>query len=530
MACFKDEETRNCQRERSFSSDDLKSLTLDDGTKIVTAPVNDIKRPLCGGIDVHKNILMAAACVTDKATLKAVFYVKGFTTSNSDIRKMAEWFNTYGVTDVCMESTGKYWIPVYDILEQSGMKPVLTHPKYVKQAKGKKTDFRDAVHIANLFRMDLVVASFIPPSDIRDLRELCRYRLKLTYMRTSEKNRFQNSMTISKLRLDSVFSDPFGKSASKIMDYLIHTPKESVQDDAILSLVDKRVKASPDKILDSIRGYEFIGAQRDKLEVISQHLEDINKCIALIDSKLDYYREKYAGIIRHLITVPGISEEAALYILGEIGADMSVWRDSKALTCWAGLTPANNESAKKKKTTSIGKGGHYLKPLLVQCALASIKSTKKHPYFYRKYQTLAKRRGHKKAIIAIARKMLVSIYHMIKSDSDFKPIDYDKVAVQKQNTTELSMKKVIEFLGEQGIDSAVIRMIESQCPKGQSTEKGEIRKEAPEKMAQKKQPESNARKPVSLGHRKRLASIPKRRPRPKRMLPRINGAVATAQD
>ena len=129
---------------------------------------------------------------------------------------MAQWFKDQGVQDACMESTGKYWIPFFNILEQCGLKPVLTHPKYVKQAKGQKTDFRDAIHIASLFRMDLVVASFVPPADIRGLRELCRYRLKLTYMRTSEKNRFQNSMTVSKVRLDCVFSDPFGKSASAI--------------------------------------------------------------------------------------------------------------------------------------------------------------------------------------------------------------------------------------------------------------------------------------------------------------------------
>ena len=522
MACFKNDTQNGFQDYEKCDPDVTKYVFLRDGTRVLTAPVDDIKRPLCGGIDVHKKILMAAACVTDKISLKATFYVKEFTTSNSDIRRMADWFKSFGITDICMESTGKYWIPVYDILEQAGMKPVLTHPKYVKQAKGKKTDIRDAVHIANLFRMDLVVASFIPPSDIRDLRELCRYRLKLTYIRTSEKNRFQNSMTISKLRLDSVFADPFGASASRIMDYLIQTPEEKVQDDVILSLVDKRTKASADEILESIHGYEFIGVQRDKLEVICQHLDGINKCIAQIDKKLEYYSEKYSRIIRHLVTIPGVSETAALYILGEIGADMSVWRDSKSLTCWAGLSPANNESAKKKKTTSIGKGGHYLKPLLVQCALASVKSKRKRPYFYQKYQTLKNRRGHKKAIIAIARKMLVSIYHMIKNDCDFKPIDHDKVTMQKQKTTELNMKSVIDYLGEQGIDIEVIRMIESQRPKEQLKKQEDIRKEKPGKMAQEKQPESIAEGPAPMEHKKRRADIPKRLPGPKRMFPRIN--------
>lgn len=213
MASFQNTTKRGPSSNGKYTTSELENVTLDDGTRVVTSPVTDIKRPVCAGIDVHKSVLMAAICVTNKETLSAVFYVRQFTSANSDIRRMAEWFASYGVVDVCMESTGKYWIPVYDILEQNGLKPILTHPKYVKQAKGRKTGFRDAIHIANLFRMDLVVASFIPPADIRDLRELCRYRLKLTYIRTSEKNRFQNSMTISKIRLDSVFTDPFGKSA-----------------------------------------------------------------------------------------------------------------------------------------------------------------------------------------------------------------------------------------------------------------------------------------------------------------------------
>ena len=158
---------------------------MDDGTRVITSADGDIKRPVCAGIDVHKEILMTAVCKTDSKTLNAVFYVRQFKSTNSDIRTMGAWFQSHGVQDVCMESTGKCWIPVFNILEQCGLRPVLTHPKYVKQAKGQKIDFWDAVHIASMFRMDLVVASFIPPADIRDLRVLCRYRLKLTYMHTS---------------------------------------------------------------------------------------------------------------------------------------------------------------------------------------------------------------------------------------------------------------------------------------------------------------------------------------------------------
>lgn len=449
----------------SYSSEELRSMTMEDGTRVVHSADGDIRRPICAGIDVHKEILMAAICITDTETLEATFYVRKFTTMNHDIRSMAVWLKEYGVQDVCMESTGKYWIPVFNILEQNGIKPILTHPKYVKQAKGQKTDFRDAVHMASMFRMDLVVASYIPPADIRDLRELCRYRLKLTYIRTSEKNRFQNSMTISQVRLDSVFTDPFGKSASAIMEYLIFTEPDMVSDDEILGLVCRRSnrKASDEDILESIHGYEFIGVQRDKLRIINMHLAQIEQCIDMIDEKLGHYCQKYAGIISHLTTMVGITPTSALYILGEIGTDMSVWKEDASLACWAGLSPANNASAGKKKSTRVGNGGHYLKPLLVQCALAAVKSTKKDPYFHYKYETLKKRRGHKKAILAIARKMLVSIYHMIQDDAVFHPVDYEDIAQNTRKTKGLNLNNVIAFLQEQGVEESTVRLVEAQC-------------------------------------------------------------------
>lgn len=514
---------KHVHSEGTYSSGELGNITLDDGTRVVTSPTTDIRRPVCAGIDVHKEILMVAVCRTDPASLNALFYVRLFTSSNSDVRRMAEWLKSYGVEDVCMESTGKYWVPIYDILEHDGLKPVLTHPKYVKQAKGRKTDFRDAIHIANLFRMDLVVASFIPPADIRDLRELCRYRLKLAYMRTSEKNRYQNSMTVSKIRLDSVFSDPFGKSASAIMSYLVGSEPEDVRDEDILKLVDRRVKAPREDILDSIHGYEFIGVQRDKLRIIQLHLDDINKCISLIDGKLEYYRHKYAAIIKHLTTMIGITEASALYILGEIGADMSVWRDSASLASWAGLSPANNESANKKKSTKIGNGGHYLKPLLVQCALAAVKSTKKDPYFYYKYQTLKKRRGHKKAIIAIARKMLVAIYHMIRDDADFLPIDHAKtVTCCDHENKGLNLDNILTFLGRHGADEETLRLVKSQYKDTEADGNPESRTEKPPKN--KKQPNSSANAavvPKQDDGRKRSTS-------PKTSLPDASPSKATA--
>ena len=180
----------------------------------------EVIRPKCAGLDVHKKSVVAAVCTSDPVTLTASYKTKVFNTTNSDIAALRDWLLAQDCRDVCMESTGKYWIPIFNILEPH-MHVVLTHPKYVKAIKGKKTDKRDAKWIADLFRFDIVKASFIPPADIRALRELSRYRLKLSYMRTAEKNRYQNSMTISRIRIDCVLTDPFCLSATRIMDYLL---------------------------------------------------------------------------------------------------------------------------------------------------------------------------------------------------------------------------------------------------------------------------------------------------------------------
>ena len=432
---------------------------------LVIAAKDTIDRFKCGSIDVHKNKLVACACITTPDTLNANYYVNIYTAMNNDIQEMAEWFKKLGVTDVIMESTGKYWIPVFNILEAKGLKPVITHPKYVKQVKGKKTDIRDAVYMANLFRMGHVVTSFIPPSDIRDIRDLCRYRLKLTYIRTSEKNRIQNSMTVSQVRLDSVLSDPFGKTATEIMQYLLVEDPAKVSDEEILKHIDRRVQKSPKEILDSIHGFCFPDAQRKKLTVLYSHLDSVNKAIEGIDEALAYYKDKYFEEIQIIISHPGIKETAAIFIIGEIGVDMSVWSSSHAMCSWAGVTPASNESANKKKSTRIGDGGHYLKPLLVQCALAAIKT----PYFQYKYERIKKRRGHKKAIIAIAHMILTDLYYMLKNHECFKPDDLDEIKERIKCEKESSgseatgsLVNALAVLQAQGLPPEMIQSIVQQ--------------------------------------------------------------------
>lgn len=420
----------------------------------------EVIRQKCAGLDVHKKSVVAAVCTSDPVTLEASYKVKSFSTANSDIAALRDWLLAQDCHDVCMESTGKYWIPIFNILEPH-MRVILTHPKYVKAIKGKKTDKRDAKWIANLFRFDIVKASFIPPADIRALRELSRYRLKLSYMRTAEKNRYQNSMTISRIRIDCVLADPFGKSASRIMDYLLSD--EPFDESRCRSLIDRRVKASPDAVMDPIHGYNILEEQKFKMVHARAHMDFINQSISEIEVELFRRSRQYCEQIQRIATAIGITELSALFILSEIGADMSVFGSDRHLCSWAGLTPANNESASKKKSTRCSRAGQYLKPLLIQCALAATKS-KKEPYFSIKYQRIAKRRGKKKAIIAIARMMLTSIYHMLVNNEDFHPGDYEAVVhPQKPQKVVLTLDNTLQFLREQGADPETLKLIQQQC-------------------------------------------------------------------
>ncbi len=343
-----------------------------------------------------------------------------------------------------MESTGKYWIPIYNILERT-CNIVLAHLKYVKAIRGKKTDKRDAKWIADIFKHDLVAGSFIPPADIRQLRDLARYRWKLTNFTTGEKNRAQNCLTVSNFKLDDVFSDVFGKAASAITDKTLENPAEKITD--VSGFRTKGMKATNEQVLAALDG-EMCAQQAEKLRIIRSHMDSLNLCEANLDSLILSTAEKYLPQLNLVMTVPGIQSFAAIGIISEIGADMSVFPTSKHLCSWAGLTPQNNESAGKKKTTRISRAGAYIKPLLVQCALCAIRA-KQFPEARNRYLALKKRRGHKKAIIAIARMLLTAIYNILKKNEPYNPVLYRK-SDRPPAHREVSVEEAVYILQRQG--------------------------------------------------------------------------------
>ena len=370
---------------------------------------------ICCGLDVHRDFVYACIATTENGI--TTYKSHRFSTFTKGLRELLSWLLQNNCCDVCMESTGKYWIPIYNILE-SDCKIVLAHPKYVKAIRGKKTDKKDAKWIADIFKHDLVSGSFIPPADIRQLRDLVRYNVKLTNYTTGEKNRAQNCLTVSNLKLDSVFSDVFGKASSNIIGRILANPSEKISDVSVFRT--KGMKATDEEVLAAVDG-EMCAEQAEKLRIIRSHMDGLELCKANLMSLILSTAEKYIPEVDLVSTVPGLTAYSAIAVIGELGVDMSVFPTSKHLCSWAGLAPQNDQSAGKKKTTRISRAGVYIKPLLVQCALAAIKSKNKHPEIVNRYNALRKRRGHKKAVIAIARILLTAIYNILKKREPYNP-------------------------------------------------------------------------------------------------------------
>lgn len=375
-----------------------------------------IFRKNCCGLDVHKTWIYACIGVTD-TNGRTEYLQARFSSFSKGLKELADWLAKYSCSEVCMESAGRYWIPVFNILEKTCFVS-LAHPKYTKPQKGNKTDCKDAKWICDLFMCDMIKPSFIPSPEIRHLRDLIRYRFKLTNMLTGEKNRAQNCLTVSNLKLDDVFSDVFGKSSRSITSYMLAYPGEPFD---VAPFVDGRCKTSIEEIQAAVDG-AISPEQAVKLRECLAHIDELEAHREKIDQEILLVVSPFSTVLDLLRTVPGLNSNpmTAISVLSEIGPDMSVFPSSKNLVSWAGCCPRNDQSGGKVKATRISRAGCYLKPLLVQVANALLKS-KKHPEFKEKYRRIKIRRGHKKAIIAVCKMLLTAIWNILDKLEPYTP-------------------------------------------------------------------------------------------------------------
>ena len=399
------------------------------------------------GVDVHKSFIVAVIC--DSTSIEPKYLRKRFSTFNNSLIQFRNWLIENDCQNVCMESTGKYYIPVYNALEGFISNVVVANPKWVAVIKGEKDDNKDAKWIADLFKLGIVRSSFIPPKDFRILREFTRYLYKLTCNRTSEKNRYTNALTVGNCKLDMVFSDIFGKSSQSIVDIIMNN--DNFSDENIISCLHKHCKSSHEDILSSVNGITFTNEQKLRINIIKEHIDYLTNQINSLRDIVDNLITPYEDYITLLMTIPGIDRYSAITILSEISNDMSQFSNHYRLSAWAGLAPGCNESAGKKKSVKISRAGVYLKPCLVEVAHCAVKD-KANTYYANKFNKISKRRGKKRAYIAIARKILVAIYHMLSTGEVWNPSDLasnetddkDRIKYTKNNFNQ-SLKQLLSL-------------------------------------------------------------------------------------
>lgn len=421
----------------------------------------NIVYPICCGVDVHKNFFVATL-ITTKG-IEPIYKKRRFSTFNNQILAFKAWLLENNCRDVCMESTGKYWVPVFNLLEDS-INVTIANPKWVKTVKGNKDDTKDSKWIGDLFRIGLVPGSFIPSKDIRILREYTRYRFKLVSCKSSEKNRYQNVFTVCNVALDAVVSDMFGKSASAITDYIVNS--DTFDPEHCVSLLQRTLKKKADDVVASIEGFQMTASQKERAKIVKAHHDYLVSQIQKLDTVIDKLAQPLEPAIHLLCTIPGIKRASAITVLSEIGTNMSQFDSSKRLCRWAGLTPGNNESAGKKKSVRITRAGVYLKPALVEIAHAAVK-TKETPYYAIKYERITKRRGKKRAIIAIARMILTAIFNMLSTGEVWNPVDLNQVDMPpelREKEVQKSLRRAVKLLIAHGIVAPDVIKIPETVP------------------------------------------------------------------
>lgn len=282
----------------------------------------------CCGLDVHKTWIYAYIGITDSRS-RTEYKQARFASFTKGLQQLCDWIVKYNCNDVRMESTGKYWIPVFNILEKDNFWVTLSHPKYTKPQKGNKTDRKDAKWICDLYMCGMVKPSFIPPADIRQLRDLVRYRFKLTCMITGEKNHAHNCLTVSNIKLDDVFSDIFGKLSHSITEQILQHPRETFD---VTPFVVGKCKAPMEEIQAAVDG-AISTEQAVKLRQCLGHIDELEMHKAEIEREIFRLSDKYEKLLTLIRTVPGFDKNplTAIPVLSEIGGDMSVFPTAKNL-------------------------------------------------------------------------------------------------------------------------------------------------------------------------------------------------------
>lgn len=376
----------------------------------------------CCGLDVHKKSVVACVLYTapDGQVTKAV---RTFTTMTAELLALSDWLRHLGVEQVAIESTGVYWRPVFNVLEE-GRTVTLVNAQHLKRVPGRKTDVRDAEWLADLLRHGLVRPSFIPPAPVRQLRDLTRYRTTLLQARAAEVNRLQKVLETANIKLAAVVTDVLGVSGRRMVEALLD--ESGAPDPAALAELAKgRLRAKLPALRQALEG-RVEAHHRILLRRILAHIDFLEESAAQLQADIDAALARdtdFTAAVTLLDTIPGVDTDAAAVLVAEIGTDMSRFASAKHLASWAGVCPGNHQSGGKRHAAKTTKGDRWLRGVLGEVAWAI--SRTKDNYLATQYHRLARRRGKYKAILAVAHSVLVIAYHMLRSRSPYTDLGAD---------------------------------------------------------------------------------------------------------
>ena len=380
----------------------------------------------CAGLDVHKKTVVACVRTPGAGRRKRDGEVRTFETFTDDLVKLREWLIESGVTEVAMEATGVYWKPVWDALEGHGLEVLLVNPAHIKNVPGRKTDVNDATWIATLLECGLLRGSFVPPMEIRELREITRYRRQLTEERSRETLRLQKLLEDAGVKLSSVASDTLGVTGRAMLDALISGERDP---GVLAALARGRLKVKSELLARSVPG-RFNDFHAVMARELLDHIDYLNLAICRLDGQVDVLMVPFVDARDRLDTVPGIAKRCAEIVIAEIGVDMNRFPTPGHLASWAGLCPGNNESAGKHKSTKTRSGSPWLTSALVEAAWAAVRT--KDCYLAVRFQRIRKRRGEQRALIAVAHTLLIICWHILAEDTIYQELGPDYLAGKDQ--------------------------------------------------------------------------------------------------
>jgi transposase len=363
------------------------------------------------GLDVHKQTVVACVRRLDQGKVRT--RVQTFRTMTRDLLELADWLQDQGVTHVAMESTGVYWKPVFHLLEGRFQEILLVNAQHIKNVPGRKTDVKDCEWIAQLLQCGLLRGSFVPPPEIRQLRDLTRQRSQLVADRARVANRIQKVLEDANIKLASVATDVLGVSGRAMLEAIIAGEEDPEE---LADLAKRRLRAKLPQLRDALRG-KVTKHHRFLLQTLLKQVDAVDGLVAEYSQRIEEEMIPFATARDRLMTIPGISRRTAESIIAELGIRMEQFPSEAHLASWAGLCSGMNESAGKKRSAKTRKGSRWLRQTMVQAAWAA--SHTKNTYFAAHYKRLAKRRGAKKALIALAHTMLGVVYHMLLRGTNF---------------------------------------------------------------------------------------------------------------